>query len=423
MRFNYFNECAAKWLNLTVLFILITGATNICDASELYLRPSVMLGGGHDDNINNAYDVPGQNNNIEASTIYQTQADAEFGLDSGAIKTTLYARYWYQTVLQNQKFDADIAELRWNLTNTNEKSVLTMNIDEQSDTSLTSEFETSGISVDGKKDRHNLNGSLGYRWQLTPQDYINSEVDGGSVRYIDAQFTNLKDYKTKSYTATYGHSLSERMDIGTQISYSEFNIPLPQNNVFVSSTAYATESTSLALFGAYKLSERDTLSLQAGFRTSRFSTQYYYYQHYYGEQKDDGNGKVFSASYSRSYAASNISVSASRDLRPNGSGRVIEQDSFSVGTQYNFDERNVATASLSANRQREPVNRTSDDRDFAEGLLGERFNLSEEHAIAFEISHRWQQIKSANDITGDITGKGTAAYLRWYWVPRQISWH
>jgi hypothetical protein len=380
-------------------------------AAGSYWRPRVEAGAGYDDNIRMAYDAPGQV--IDESPLYQTQVDAELGIDSGAAQSTLFGRYWYQSATSNHDLDADIAQIRLNHTRSTERSTLTLEVDAQYDTTLTSEFAGSGIYE--KRDRHNFRNKLGYRWQLTELDYVNGEVNTENVRYIDAEDAGLNDYDTRSVTASYGHSLSERANAGAQLVYSEFDIPdlhtggaLPRS--------YETDNVIAVAFGDYGFGERDKISIQVGFRKSNFYDEVGPFLF-----KEDGTGQVFSASYSRGFDASNLQLSASRDLRPNGSGAIVEQDSIGVSIRHGFDARLSLNSALSGNRQREPAQRTqglvntsTEGHDFAQLSVGFQYAASEQHSLALELNRRWQR-----DNASKYEANNTAIFLRWYWNPPQ----
>jgi len=395
-------------LSLIVMPLLLHAAC--ASAESIYWQPHVQIGGGHESNPRLVYE--GQN--AEASALYQSQVDGELGIESATTRSTLYGRYWYQSLNADHDYDADIAELRGDFTNTTEQSKYTANIDVQYDTTLTSEFEESGRSLNEKKDHRNLQAKLGYQRQLTELDQVSVNASESQARYFDAENTDLNDYDTMEYSATYSRAVSERGSGGLQLTYSEFDIPELPTVWWLGSQSYRTENVIAALFGEYSLTERDSLSLQLGFRSSDF------YQEIGSETtKQEGTGRVFSADYKHNFENTRLSVSASRDVRPTSAGRIIEQDSVDVTARYAFGERLAVSLALSADREREPVEQVGSNRDYAQGLLSLIYNVSLQHTMTLEFSDRWQQFRGAekND------AKSTGVFLRWYWTPQQHTWH
>jgi len=383
-------------------------------AASVYWQPHVQVGGGRDSNPRLVYDIPGQDLDAEASALYQSQIDGELGVDGGATKSTVYGRYWYQSVAENHDCDADIAQLRGNFTHTTERSMLTADVDAQYDTTLTSEFEESGISPNEKKDHKNLRGSLGYRWQLTELDQFDIKTSGSSARYINAESTDLNDYDTMEYNASYARSMTERVHLGFQLAYSEFDIPWLQRTSPFSPESYRTDNYVAALFGDYAMTERDSLSFQLGARANNFYSEF---DNYFIKQ--EGNGRVFSAEYQHTSERSKFTISAARDVRPTSAGRIVEQDSIDMSARFALDERMSISTSLSVNREREPVQQGGSNRDYAQGMLSMLYNVSEQHTLALELLERWQQYRGEDDVEAESTG----IFLRWYWTPLQYNWH
>jgi len=399
---------------LPVLLFAMPAPVN---AIDVYWQPHAQVGVGYDDNFRLLYD--GQD--IDESILSQGQADAELGIDNGKSKSTLYGRYWSQLVSSDSDYNADIKELRWNFQNNSEKSQFTLNAGAQYDTTLTSEFDDSGLFLNQKKDRHAFHGGLGYRQQLSPLNYVSGDISTDAIRYIDAKDVRLSDYDSTSVTLNFGHAVSERTNVGVQVAYSEFEIPETLLDSTLSRES-ETKSVMVAFFGDYAISERDSLNLQAGFRDSNIYDEYSVPGFGLIESsKEESKGRVFTAGYSRKFEASSLYLSASRDLRPNSSGAVSEQDNISVALQNSFSERLSLSVTLSANRQHEPVRRSLSsgaqnfdyDREYAQFVAGLHYSISQQHSLAIEVNERWQQIDTGNDIEA----KSTALYLRWYWNP------
>lgn len=387
-------------------------------AADVYWQPRVQAAAGYDDNFRLVYDIPGQD--VQESALYQAQVEGELGVDAGTAKSVIFGRYWYQSVASNDDYDADIAQVRWNFLNTAERALLTADIDVQYDTTLTSEFENSGINE--KKDRHFVRSRLGYRWQLTPRDYVGGDYGADSARYMDAENTALSDYDTQSATLNYGHGISERTNIGLQVVYSEFDIPQIGSNEPGVTRSYETHNLIAMLFGDYALGEHEKLSLQAGFRTSNFYNEIALDGLGSYLTREEGNGQVYSASYTRKFDRGSLLLSASRDLRPNGAGTVIEQDSVNVAVQRALTEVLTLNMSASANQQREPAGSAIEsaanyERDFAQVVVGLRYMASEQHVLAVELNGRRQRQQRDDTIEAD----STAVYLRWYWNPPHMS--
>jgi hypothetical protein len=393
-------------------------------AADVSWRPALQVGGGYDDNLRVAYEAA--SGEIEESALYQAQASGEAAVDSGDARSALYARYWYQSVTANEDYDASIKQLRWDFSSTTERSLLTFGLDAQYDTTLTSEFESSGRSLRDIKDRHFFSGNAGYRWHFTELDYLDTELAGEKIRYIDAEGTGLSDYDTRSVTTSYGRSLSERTNIGVQLAYSIFDIPemgsYYSGPIAQPETSYETENLMALAFGDYAFGKRDSLKLHAGLRTSKFHFEQTYRGIVLYRSKEEGNGSVFSVGYKHQFDVSSLDVSVSRDLKPNGSGVVVEQDSVSAGFQHSFSPRFSLSTTLSANRQREPLRRderqtansiTTEDRDYARLMVSLIFSLNEQNKLALELSERRQKYERDESIEAE----STAVFLRWYWSP------
>jgi len=390
-------------------------------AANVYWRPRVQLGAGYENNIRMVYDRPGEIK--DSSALVQTQVDGELGADSGAERTTLFARYWTQSVIGEHVLDADIKQVRLSYANTQERSTFSSDIDAQHDTTLTSEFDTSGISPDEIKDRHYYHGSMDYRWFFSPRNYVTTNIGIEAVRYINAENTTLSSYDTTSYTTGFGHMLNERTRIGAQLSYSEFDIPKINGSSFSVDQSYETDNFIALLFTEYAISENDNVTLQAGLRSSNFYNSFGPYV-----QKEEGNGRVFNAVYKHQFEVSSLQITASRDLNPNGAGRVVEQDSVALTFASDISQRLSFNTVMSASRQREPLATQSDsgDRDFGQLLMELRYEATEKQSIALELSERWQQIKETNIQIGNTEiyeAEGAGVFLRWYWNPPQRSLH
>jgi hypothetical protein len=407
----------------------IAGVSGKVDAVEMSWQPTLQLGGGYDTNVRMAYEDLGQE--VEESALYQAQAGGKLAVDSEDAKIELSGRYWYQTVTANDDYDASVKQVRWNYTGSNERSALTLDLNVQHDTTLTSEFESSGLSLRDKKDRHVFQGEIGYRWQLTERDQLSANFSDEQIRYIDADNTGLSDYDTQSTVVGFSRGLSERASIGTQLEYSVFDIPevarITTSAPLQSRMSYETENTILVAFGSYSFNEQDSLTFQAGFRTSRFYSEQIVYIASTGDQidssrsKDKGNGSVFSVGYRHQFDASSLQISLARNLMPNGSGIVIEQDSVSADLKHSFSPRFSLNTTLSANRQQragadnEPGTDSisEDGRDFAQLVMSLQFAMTEDQDLSLELNERWQQF----DTSETIEAEGTAVFLRWYWNP------
>jgi hypothetical protein len=387
-------------------------------ADNIYWQPRMQVGVGHDSNPQMAYDTSGQK--TEPSWLSQSQVDSELGIESGADKSTLFGRYWYQSVAANHDYDADVAELRGDFTHSTERSSLTANIDALFDTTLTSEFAGSGSgrSLKEKKDHRNFDGKLGYQWRLSELEQIGVDASTSRSRYVDAQSVGLNDYDTTQYDATYSRTLSERSSGGLQLAYSGFDIPelqIVSYRGWVGWQSYQTDNYIAALFGDYALSERDSISWQLGFRTSNF-----YQEVGPSIFKQEGNGRVFNVKYQHSSEKTQFHLTAARDVRPTSGGRIVEHDSIDATMSHTLDERMAVSISLSVDREREPVQQlTGTDRDYAQAFVSLHYNVSEQHALALELLEKWQRYRGIDDIKAESTG----VFLRWYWTPTQIQWH
>lgn len=396
---------------------------SLARADQISWQPMLQAGAGYDNNVRVAYDT--SNEEAVGSAMYQAQAAGELAVDSGDSKTSLYGRYWYQSVTADDEYDASIKQIRWNFFNSTERSRLTFDLDAQYDTTLTSEFESSGRSLRDTKDRHFFSGDLSYRWHLSELDYVDTKLAGEKTRYINAEGTGLSDYDTRSVTTSYGRNISERTNIGVQLAYSKFDIPEMGSDSsgpgIQPETSYETDNLMAIAFGDYAFGERDNLTFQAGFRTSKF----YFEQSYLGQlyrSEEEGNGSVFGVGYKHQFDVSSLDLSVSRDLKPNGSGVVVEQDSVSAGFQHSYSPRFSISTNISANRQREPLTRderqtansvTTEDRDYARLITSLIFSLNEQNKVALELSERQQKYDRDEGGKAD----STAIFLRWYWNP------
>lgn len=414
-------------------YLLATGCiacpSGKVDAVEMSWQPTLQVGGGYDTNVRMAYEDLGQE--VEESALYQAQAGGRLAVDSEDAKVELSGRYWYQTVTANDDYDASVKQVRWNYSGSNERSALTLDLNVQHDTTLTSEFESSGLSLRDKKDRHVFQGELGYRWRLTERDQLSANFSDEQIRYINADNTGLSDYDTQSATVGFSRGLSERASIGTQLEYSVFDIPevarITTSAPLQSRMSYETENIVAVVYGSYSFNEQDSLTLQAGFRTSRFYSEQIVYIASTGDQigssrsKDKGNGSVFNFGYRHQFDASSLQISLARNLMPNGSGIVIEQDSVSADLMHSISPRLSLNTTLSANQQQragadnEPGTDSisEDGRDFAQLIMSLRFAMTEDQDLSLELNERWQQF----DTNETVEAESTAVFLRWYWNP------
>jgi len=172
-------------------------------------------------------------------------------------------------------------------------------------------------SVEELVQRDSIRIEPSYSYQLSARNNITLRYGFSDVSYDDpAQSNSLEDHRSHRASVELARLISPLSSIAVQVEASRFE---PEFNL-------DSDSVSIVATWRQRLSERTTLSLGAGGRTTDNDVY-------------EDSGALFNARIDRSTDTGSLYVTAERNLSPSGYGDQVESDRITFGFRDKLSDR------------------------------------------------------------------------------------
>jgi hypothetical protein len=196
------------------------------------------------------------------------------------------------------------------------------------DTTLTSELGFTGLA-EVNKQHHGITATVSNDWNLTERFDLSTQLYASVNHYIDAAFTGLVDYNYGSALMSADYDFTERSTLTFQASLGKLQVPDVK--------AYDKTTLSTSIGYAVQFAQRWHASVSVG--PSQIRTQ-----------GRDQTGSVYQIAVTRKAERSDLSLSLTRDVTPNGLGQLSRRQQGQISWNTALGARWSTTWSASVTR-------------------------------------------------------------------------
>jgi outer membrane protein assembly factor BamA len=338
------------------------------------IEPSADLALGYDDNVRLQVEAPeGSFSAVPRAGVRATRAT-----ESTATAFAADLGYNYFTDISDQNSAEGSIGVETQLER--ERNRFRLNALFEAEPTRTSEEATSGLTQTNRQ-RYRLLLEPSWTHDLTERSSLDLALDYRNVFYEDAGDTPLFDYQVGALRLGGLYRLTERMDVRGTLDYGRYEADDIERS-------YDNYGARLGV--DYLLTETVSVVATVGVRRteSTFSGPS-------GQStiSEESSGPTYDVSLRRRFeAGGGLNLKISRDLRPSGSGRVLDTTNLAFGLDYPLSERWRWGFDAAAYRNRrlgdEP---TRGDRKFARGAVRFGYELDPDWALSFGYRYRWQK--------------------------------
>jgi hypothetical protein len=243
----------------------------------------------------------------------------------GGISTTRYKEL--------REYDNDVLDLTLSAVKQTESSISQIDLTAIRDTSLTSEFETTGY-VQTRIDREKNQFVASHNHQVTETLTAGAEYSLTDIDYDQGIGTPLVDYRYQVMQLNLSGEISEQLGWGLSGSYADFRAPdinrkSETASISTSITYYPNSKTRLSGLLGYSLTDTDSPS----------------------SSSDDEQGTLnFALSLAREFEDFDLRVDADRLEQPTGSGHIQTVERVTAGIGREVTPRWKTRLNLGASR-------------------------------------------------------------------------
>ncbi|MGE0188353.1 MAG: hypothetical protein AB7F79_02845 [Steroidobacteraceae bacterium] len=186
-----------------------------------------------------------------------------------------------------------------------------------SDTTLTSELGTTGLSEINKQ-RRNVATTINTQWDVTEKFSTSTQLYAAANRYIDAKQTGLVDYNYGSVLINSVYQWTNQSSLSLQASAGKLQVP-----------EYARlNKTNQSVTLGYVVQWSPQWSSNVSLGPSRIQTRS-------GTQ----SGSVYNIGFSREAERSMFSASVAREVTPNGFGSLSQREKYQFNWNVQLTDR------------------------------------------------------------------------------------
>ncbi len=350
-------------------------------AGQWYDEPRVSLQLGYDDNVRFV------ERNEESSLTQKLSATTALGYRTEV--TDVKAKVRADLKYYSQESDLDTDDQYLDLIAEHRSGLNLFGFDGKfiRDTSRTSELETTG-RVRKSKRRHSTFLAPSWTRTLDERNSLQLGYTFNRVLYDDSDETGLLDYYSHSARGSLFHDLGELTRLSATFTYTHYK---------VQDTSSKANDYGLVFGAVHAFSETFNASVAAGGRatTSEVRSEF-------GNRVSDTNyGFLLNASLEKRFERTVLTGRAVRELRPTGSGRLIDSRSVGLDLRHQLSER--LTFLLDAKVFRNETNNNSfnqpddEERTFLTINPRLRWQLTRWWGIAGSYRYRYQKYDDRND--------------------------
>ncbi|MBK1719924.1 outer membrane beta-barrel protein [Thiocystis violacea] len=374
---------------------LVLGATPAVHAEQWYVEPSASIRALYDDNVR-----LGSVNNIGSFAATAT-AEVESGRRSETTELGVRAKLLASRYTEVSDLDETDGMLGFLSARQMGRSRFKFDGEFNYDSTSTSEVSTTGF-VQANKRRQRFLLSPSWNYTLTPRSQVEASFSYQGVAYEDVELIPLFDYSFSQVGLTLIHSLSERSQGFSRVTYDKYDA----STVDTQSDNYGFE-----LGANYRLSETLTFSAFAGLRHSKAETP-----GLFGIEETENTGPLFETSLTKTFQVGQLNLKADRSLLPSSSGTLLDTTSLGMSFDYPIGPRWTLSFSAEGYKNRTPDgNSSSSDRDYLSFSPRLRHRLSESLYLDLGYRYRWQKYDTRSD-----EAESNAIYLGLqYSLPRE----
>jgi hypothetical protein len=376
----------------SVVLVTLAAAAASAGAADWRITPVASSGIGY---VDNPRLIP---HSDEAYTNYRAEFSAPMSFDDGRTNISLDPRLVIASYPQDSLLDRNDKYVTLSAQRSYETAIWAGSASFVRDTTLTSELGLTGLQeVNRPHEALSLTATptllLSDRMQLGAQLYWSDN------NYKDAEFTGLVDYRYSLGAASANYVWTEKVKLSMQASLGRLEVP-----------AYGTRSDTINVTAALAWQYSELWSAQLSVGPSRVESEI-----------GNDQGYVYSASVKRRGLRSGISALVARDVTPTGRGVLVTRDQATLSTQYSLTERLSWTVAAEFSRTTDTVS----------GLAAGRQRIeysSVDTSLRWQMTPNWSALLSVNGRTQDYdsrrdpaSGSSVAIGLLWQGGPRAWS--
>lgn len=315
-------RCEAAGVQFALICTLLVGASvwpHPSGAEQWYDAPTVSLRLGYDDNVRFV------EKNEESSFSQKLSAKTGLGYRTELTDVMLKVRADLQYYSQESDLDSDDQYLDLNAKHRSGLNLFGLDGKFIRDTSRTSELETTGRVQQSKR---RYSGFLTPTWTrtLNERNSLQLGYTYNKVTYEDSDTTGLLDYYSHAARGSLFHDLDEVTQLSATLTYSHYK---------VRATNSKANDYGIQVGATRALSETLDASLAVGGRATTSEDR-----NGFGNRVNDTNyGFLLNASLEKRFESTTLRGTALRELRPTGSGRLIDSKSVGVDLRHRLSER------------------------------------------------------------------------------------
>ena len=395
----------ATTVSLALVYPLLVGVSFwpcASDAGQWYDEPRVSLQLGYDDNVRFV------ERNEESSFSQKLSATTALGYRTEV--TDVKAKVRADLKYYSQESDLDTDDQYLDLIAKHRSGLNIFGFDGQfiRDTSRTSELETTG-RVRKSKRRHSTLLAPSWTRTLDERNSLQLGYTFNRVLYDDSDETGLLDYYSHSAAGSLFHDLGELTRLSATLTYTHYK---------VQDTSSKANDYGFMVGAVHAFSETVDASVAAGARATTSEAR-----NNFGNRLSDTNyGFLLNASLEKRFERTVLTGRAKRELRPTGSGRLIDSRSVGVDLRHRLSERLtflLDTVVFRNETNNNSFNRLDDEeRTFVDIRPKLRWQLTRWWDIVGSYRYRYQKYDDRND-----SAKSNAFFinLTYQWPRESVS--
>lgn len=352
-------------------------------SGQWYDEPTVTARLGFDDNVRFTAKKE------ESSFSQKLSAKTGLGYRTEVTDIKLGVRADVQRYSEESDLDTDDQYLDLNAKHRTGHNLFGLNGRFIRDTSRTSELETTGRV---QRSKRRLSSFLNPTWTRTLDERNSVRLDytHNKVIYQDSNQTGLLDYRSHAARGALFHDLDELTQLSATFTYTHYRVP--KSNSEADDYGFQVGVTRA-------LSETVQGSLVAGGRETTSKVR----DDARNTIRDTNYGLLLSASLEKRLERTIVRGGVLRELRPTGSGRLIDSRSASIDVRHRLSERLTFFLDTSVFR-----NETNND-SFNQVDDEQRTYFSTEPKLRWRFTRWWDVVGSYRYRYQKLDGSGTSA--------------
>lgn len=269
------------------------------------------------------------------------------------------------------------------------RSAVSLNSYYNRDTTLTGEFESTGI-VQVNKRRETYAVSPSFSYEMSPYLLFQLNPSYTQVQYTDATNTGLYDYTYKTVALSLVREITPKDRLSGSVSNSILD---------AQSIGMQTDNLGMQLTYNHELSEVTRLNVGAGWRAT---TNWRDLGYTTEEQSDDG--WLFDLGYEQEMRRSVINLSFSRRVQPSGLGRLQQEEMVKLSLRHSIDTLLSSNLLIQWARLGELGTGTTSralERDYLLTEFSLNRALTPEMSIGGSYRYYWQKQSGSSSVSAD----------------------